>query len=77
MELTGGVSAADLNEANEHAQALEDAIEWCDLNEAYVSFTRRAGVFIKVKRSNRMILHGAPTFLECVEQIAAGEYITP
>jgi hypothetical protein len=76
MELTGGVSEADLNEANEHAQALEDAIEWCQHNEAYVSFTR-AGVFIKVKRNNRMILHGAPTLLECVEQIAAGEYITP
>lgn len=70
-EVRTALNEADLNEANEHAQALEDAIEWCQHREAIVSFTR-AGVFIKVKHNNRTIFHGTPTFLETVEDISMG-----
>lgn len=61
----------NLAEAQEHATALEDAIEWCVFNHAIVKFERDA-VYVKVHRPRLTIMHQAPTFLEAVEQVATG-----
>jgi hypothetical protein len=61
----------DLAETEEHIDALEQCIQWCVYNGAIVSFAKGM-VYVKVNRRGRTIMHGAPTFIDAVEQIATG-----
>ncbi len=59
------MAVSDLQEANEHIKALEDAIQWCHEKRAEVSFATDI-VYVKVYMNRVMQLRGASTFLDAV-----------